>query len=138
MFRLSRNFEYALIALKHLSSQGGKKVSTVKEISSCYEISYTLMARILFILKKAGVLTSVRGTNGGYALGKGLGKLSVYDLMKVVGDPPYLSMCLDKSGEKSKCSVPVKGCNIYPAIKGLQREVYNLTRGIKLKDIMAE
>jgi len=66
MLRLSKRVEYGLMALQHLAKRGG--VSTVREISEEYHISYDLLAKILQDLKRDGLIDSYQGVRGGYAL----------------------------------------------------------------------
>jgi Rrf2 family protein len=66
MLRLSKRVEYGLMALQHLAKRGG--VSTVREISDQYDISYDLLSKILQDLKRDGVIDSYQGVRGGYAL----------------------------------------------------------------------
>jgi DNA-binding IscR family transcriptional regulator len=54
------------MALQHLAKSG--TVSTVREISTEYNIPYDLLAKIMQSLKKDGVIDSYQGVRGGYGL----------------------------------------------------------------------
>lgn len=136
MFRFSRNFEYALIALKHIASKKNKKISTAREISLQYGLSFNLMARILLILKKANIITSIQGTKGGYSLKIDLGKLSIFDLMQIIaGNSIFLTNCLANNKEtRAKCSIKPEKCNISGSVKHIQMKVDNFIKDITIKE----
>ena len=136
MFRFSRNFEYALIALKYIASKNNKKISTAREISLQYGLSFNLMARILLILKKANIITSIQGTKGGYSLETDLDKLSIFDLMQIIAeDSIFLTNCLANNEEtRAKCNVKKEKCNIYGPIKHVQMKVDNFIKDITIKE----
>ena len=137
MFKFSRNFEYALIALKHIASKKGKKISTAREISTQYSLSFNLMARIMVVLKNGNIVTSIQGTNGGYTLNKCVNKLSILDLMQIIsGQPLFLTSCLaNNEGEKKKCKTKPEKCNIFDSVKDIQKKIYNVINEISLNEV---
>lgn len=138
MFRLNRNFEYALIALKHIACKADAKISTAREISLQYGLSFNLMARILLILKNADILVSIQGTKGGYALNTDLNNLTFLDFLQIIsGQPLSLTVCLsDNKQEKKQCQIQPARCNILNSIKYIQAKIDNLAKKTTLNDII--
>ena len=69
MLKLTKKADYGLIALRHLASVPGATAST-KDIADSYHLPVPLLAKVLQKLTRAGILSSVAGTNGGYRLSR--------------------------------------------------------------------
>jgi Rrf2 family protein len=82
MLSFSRNTDYALIALAHLAGRTG--VASAREIAETYDLSVSLVMKILKRLQHKGIVTSVRGAAGGYRLGLDLHSVSLYDLIETL------------------------------------------------------
>ena len=70
MLKLTKKADYGLIALRHLAVGERSVSASAKEIAESYGIPLPLLAKILQKLARAGFLTSVHGTNGGYRLAR--------------------------------------------------------------------
>lgn len=64
-------------------SRDGKCVS-LKSISLRQGISESYLEQLISQLKRAGLVRSVRGAQGGYLLGRGAGEISVGDILRVL------------------------------------------------------
>jgi Rrf2 family protein len=84
MLCLTRQVEYALIALEHLSETNGQ-LASARSISDTHGLPPALVMKILKRLHGAGWLQSVRGWNGGYRIGIDLQQVSIRDLIDVLG-----------------------------------------------------
>lgn len=68
---LSSRVEYALLALLELASNHPKESPlTVNEITASQEIPERYLDQILAVLRRAGIVQSLRGAKGGYLLAK--------------------------------------------------------------------
>lgn len=68
---LSSRVEYALLALLELASHHPKDSPlTVNEITASGEIPERYLDQILAVLRRAGIVQSLRGAKGGYLLAK--------------------------------------------------------------------
>src|SRR5690348_9902825 len=83
MFSFSRKADYALIALGHLAGRDGQTVSA-REIAETYVLPQALIMKILKALHHAGIVSSLRGVNGGYRLALDLHQVSLYQLIDIV------------------------------------------------------
>ncbi len=57
--------------------------------------SYNYISRLLVPLRKAGHITSVKGTSGGFIINTEPDKLTLLDIVDLVDGPAYLMRCLD-------------------------------------------
>lgn len=92
MIKLSKTGSYALRSVVHIAKHGSGLV-TIWEIAQKQEISENLLRRIISQLEKAGILATTKGRNGGIQLGKSPESISVYDILKAVGEELGISEC---------------------------------------------
>lgn len=95
MVRLSKRVEYGLIAIRHIATRPLGELVTAKEIAEQYSIPYELLAKVLQKLSKVGLINSVHGVHGGYALGRGPDSIRVSDIINAIeGTKPAITECL--------------------------------------------
>ncbi|MFQ6113398.1 MAG: RrF2 family transcriptional regulator, partial [bacterium] len=82
MLRLTKKAEYGIIALKHMLNKPTGIVTSAKEISETYSIPSEIMAKILQILARKGLIESSQGAKGGYVLAKGGDTISLADIVE--------------------------------------------------------
>jgi Rrf2 family protein len=70
MLKLSKKSEYALIAVQFLASKGPDFRIAVTELAAEHDLPRDLLAKVMQQLKRSGVLSSVQGVAGGYALAR--------------------------------------------------------------------
>ena len=86
MLKLTKKADYGLIALRHLASVPGATAST-KDIADTYHLPVPLLAKVLQQLTRAGILTSVAGTNGGYKLARDPRRISALEVVRAIDGP---------------------------------------------------
>ena len=78
--------EYALRAATVLASAGPGPVKS-DEIASAEDIPLRFLHNILAALTRGGILTSLRGADGGYELGRKADAITVADVIRAVEGP---------------------------------------------------
>lgn len=66
--QLTRHTDYAFRVLIYLASQPAQTLTTIQDISSCFEISKNHVMKVVQTLVKAEFVHSVRGQSGGLRL----------------------------------------------------------------------
>ena len=82
--KLSTKGRYGLRALIDLALYGEKEAVSIQSISARQMISDSYLEQLVRKLKKAGLVTSVRGAQGGYRLAKPAGEISVGDVLRAL------------------------------------------------------
>jgi Rrf2 family iron-sulfur cluster assembly transcriptional regulator len=97
--RITTRGRYALRASLALARLGkdGSPVS-INNLSEQENISSVFLEQIFFRLKKAGIVTSVRGPGGGFYFAQSLDKLTIKAILDAAGEDLDLNNC-DKSRE---------------------------------------
>ncbi len=81
--RLTNRSEYALLALTCLGRKYGTGLTTADEISREQSIPLSFLEQILLILKRGGVLRSVKGAKGGFELAKPPSDISLAEVVRL-------------------------------------------------------
>lgn len=84
---LSKKAKYALKALLYLTKNADKGLILISDISERERIPRKFLEAILVDLKTQGLLQSTRGKNGGYALVKDPGQISVGNVIRMIDGP---------------------------------------------------
>lgn len=132
MIKLTRKFEYALIAIKYINDQGFNNAVSAKKISDRYSIPYHLLTKILQKLVRIGVLKANRGKNGGYSIDIHLNKINMADFMERFEGPIAISDCISNN----ECEILDK-CSIRMPINRINTNLRGVFSKINLNDITA-
>ena len=92
--KLSTKGRYGLKAMFELSLNHSKGPVSIKNIAAKQNIPEQYLEQIFSKLKKANLIKSVRGAQGGYLLGKDAKDISVGDILVVLEGPVSLSECV--------------------------------------------
>ena len=100
----TKECDYAIRIMRALSSGDFVNVSTIcasENLSSAMayknrHIEYNQTLEEIRKLEKAGLLKSLRGANGGYALNQPLQNISLYDVFSVIEPDILLLECMKK------------------------------------------
>jgi Rrf2 family cysteine metabolism transcriptional repressor len=85
--RLSTKGEYASRAMLELSLHYEKKPLHIRDISRAQDIPQRFLEQILLQLKRAGLLRSRKGPEGGYYLAKPPSEINVAEVIRVMDGP---------------------------------------------------
>ncbi len=111
MFRLGRQVESALLAVKALNEASGKDVP-ISDICLNYGLSKNTLSKIMQSLSAHKLIESSQGTRGGYKLMQPLNETSFFELLDALGEIKNL-----KCREGDSCSLS-ENCSISsPLIK---------------------
>jgi len=85
--KLSKKSEYALRALACLGSPDAPQMLSIQEIARREHIPKKFLEQVLLALNKAGIVQSMRGKAGGYALRSAPAALTLGDIIRAVDGP---------------------------------------------------
>ena len=83
--RVSAKVDYALRAMLELAAADG--LVKAERIASAQGIPQKFLENILLELRRSELVTSQRGVEGGYALGRPAGEITVADVIRAVEGP---------------------------------------------------
>lgn len=86
--RISAKAEYACLSIIELARPGSLGVpKRIREIAASQGIPERYLVQILLQLKAAGLVSSARGSEGGYQLARGADEITVADVIAAVDGP---------------------------------------------------
>lgn len=83
--RVSAKIDYALRAMLELAAAGG--LVKGEQLATAQAIPQKFLESILIDLRHAELVTSRRGVDGGYALGRPAGEITLADVIRAVEGP---------------------------------------------------
>jgi Rrf2 family protein len=87
--KISSQEEYGLRCLLRLAQAGPGQSLTLPEIAAGEGLSVAYAAKLLSVLRQAGLLESARGRTGGYRLAKPASEIGLGSLLLVLGEPLF-------------------------------------------------
>ena len=87
----SKKVKYGLAALFELAKNYNMGFIQIKDIASTQNIPQNYLEQLLSILKKAGLVKSKRGSQGGYKLNKPADQIKIIDIIEVLDGPLIIS-----------------------------------------------
>jgi len=101
MLRLSTKGQYGVRAMFEIAKGYPSRPTNIKEISERQEVSVAYLEQILNTLRRAGIITSVKGPGGGYLLDNEPSKVNIGTILKALEGPIAITSCLN----------PLEGCS---------------------------
>lgn len=133
--KVSAQEEYGLRCLLQLASLADGEFLTLAQIAEREGISAANAGKLLWILNKAGLVSSIRGTKGGYRLSRSPLEIRLNEIIKVLNEDVLESHCKSYAGILDQC-VHTGDCGIRPVIVGLHELVENALAGITLAQLI--
>ncbi|MEB3754172.1 Rrf2 family transcriptional regulator [Acinetobacter sp. MD2(2019)] len=91
--RLTTRGRYAVTALLDLALQPADQTITLAEIATRQTISVAYLEQLFAKLKRHGLVSSVRGANGGYHLAKSAEEITVLEIIEAVNETVDATRC---------------------------------------------
>lgn len=95
--RLTTRGRYAVTALLDLALQPVDQTITLAEIAARQSISVAYLEQLFAKLKRHGLVSSVRGANGGYRLARPAQDIAVLQIIEAVNESVDATRCDHKS-----------------------------------------
>ncbi len=106
--KITTKAHYGLMAMCILAENWGKGPVSVREIAKSQMLSDSYMEQLIAMLRKAGLVKSVRGAQGGYVLTRPPEEITTGEIFKALEGPLTLTAC---AGDSSNCSCILEsGC----------------------------
>lgn len=118
----SRQCEYALQALLYLALKPNGQMTSIKELTKRLDIPYHFLAKILQDLAHRGLLNSLKGPTGGFALAMPAQDITLFHVVEAVDGIGFTNTCV--LGFK-ECSGK-NPCAVHGTWGGIRENVYEM------------
>jgi Rrf2 family protein len=129
--KLSTKGRYGVKAMVDLAINYGEQPISIKSISERQSISEYYLEQLFSSLRRAKLIKSVRGAQGGYILNRAPEEITIYDVINVLEGPIEISDCL----EEGSCN-KIDCCATRLLWKKIKNSIDSVTSSITLKDIV--
>jgi Rrf2 family protein len=134
--KISAQEEYGLRCLLQLARADGAGESlTLAQIARLEGISVANAGKLMWILTKAGLVQSQRGTKGGYHLARPASEIHLNQVIRVLDGERADSHCKSYAGVLESC-VHTGDCGIRPVIIELHQIVDHALSEITLSQLL--
>ncbi len=120
MIKISRLADYAVVILAVFAQSEEGKLLNASYVSVQTHLPEPTVSKVLKLLAKDGVLTSVRGAAGGYKLSCPVDQIDMAHVIRAVDGPIALTACVDQSEQgcdfEGHCSVKGRWDDVNTAI----------------------
>jgi len=129
--KLSTKGRYGVKAMVDLAINFGEEPVSIKSISERQNISEYYLEQLFSTLRKAELIKSIRGAQGGYILNRAPAEISIHEVIEVLEGPIEVSNCL----EDEACN-NIDCCATRLLWKKIKDSIDSVTSSITLKDIV--
>jgi Rrf2 family iron-sulfur cluster assembly transcriptional regulator len=126
---------YAVMAMIDMVKFGKEGAPiALSEIAARQEIALSYLEQLFCKLRRAGLVTSVRGVFGGYSLGRLPHEISIADIVEAADETLRFTRC--HSNKKKGCMIDNTQCLSHHLWDALGNQMLFYLRGISLKDVL--
>ncbi len=146
--QLSTRGRYAVMALADLAARDAKTAGqnpvTLSEIATGQFLSLSYLEQLFGKLRRAGLVTSVRGPGGGYRLARAADALSIADIVNAVDEPIRVTRCeeggpgcMQAEACLGEAACAPERCRTHDLWHELGRQIHLFLAGVTLGDVVA-
>ncbi|OGT38040.1 MAG: SUF system Fe-S cluster assembly regulator [Gammaproteobacteria bacterium RIFCSPHIGHO2_12_FULL_37_14] len=130
MLRISKLTDYATLIMSHLAADP-ERLESAAVIADALHLGLPTVSKLLKLLADAGLVTSARGSDGGYRLARSPAQITLSDVIAAIDGDLALTICCE--GDKL-CSLNMT-CTIQDNWKVINHMVQDLLAQFTVKDM---
>ena len=124
--RLNQETDYALRLVYIFTCKKSDEYLSAKEIAFQHAIPFRFLLKVMIKLKKAGIIASRQGIDGGYKLAKKPRDINLKDVIEAIEGPININRCLKSSALCNAGLAPL--CKVHRTLAQVQS---NLLRDLE-------
>lgn len=133
--RLTSKGRYAVMAMADLAANGGgARAVPLQEVAQRQDISLSYLEQLFARLRRAGLVSGVRGPGGGYRLSRPAAAILASDIISAVNEPIKATRCRD--GSLKSCQGKAGRCIAHDLWDELGRQISVFLSGVTLEDVV--
>lgn len=136
MMQISTKTEYGLRCLLRLARVAEGESMSIAAIAKEEHVPKHYAQQILMRLRRAGLVKSIRGTEGGFAMAMAPASVSVGAVVRVLEGVPFEDTC-GHFNKRSDCG-HMGNCSIRPIWQMIGQRLWEALDGIHLQDLLKD
>jgi Rrf2 family protein len=133
--RITTWAEYGVICALHLAKRVAEGPVTGRDIAARERLPTDYVEQILLRLRRADLVTSVRGARGGYLLARDPAEISIRDVIHASELTTFDLHCVSHPVDEERCAASHE-CSIRPVWVMLQRRIDDVLDSVSLADLL--
>lgn len=133
--RITTWAEYGVICSLHLARRDTEGPISGRDIANRERLPADYIEQILLRLRRAGIVQSTRGANGGYQLARPSAAISVREIIAAAELGTFDLHCDTHPVDEERCSHS-SDCSIRPVWVMLQQRIDEVLDGVHLADLL--
>ena len=102
MIRMTKQTDYGFVLLTRLAA-APERVVNAPELAEETHLPLPMVSKILKLLARGGLVRSLRGVKGGYALARHPAEITAAEIVRALEGPVALTVCVD--GTPGECEI---------------------------------
>ncbi len=136
MLQVSSKTEYGMRCLRLVALEGAEKALSLSDIARREHVPKPYAQQIMHQLRRAGLVKSTRGTQGGFTLAKPSSEISVGDILRVLENNASANAC-ETFNKKNECG-HMGDCSIRPVWETVAQRLWAALDHITLNDLIKD
>lgn len=132
MNKMNRKVEYALMALKFMSSKDAGQLTSVKEICQSTGAPFDATSRVMQLMAQKKILKAEMGAQGGYQITKDLSETNFLEIIETVLSPVEVVRCASK---QEKCEF-IGHCNIQSPLQVFNNKLTDFYKTLSVAELL--
>ena len=135
--RLTSKGRYAVMAMADLALHGGgERAVPLQEVARRQEISLSYLEQLFARMRRAGLVSGVRGPGGGYRLSRAASTVMIADIIVAVNEPIKATRCED--GSPKSCIGRTGRCIAHGLWQEMGDRIHVFLSSVSLADVLEQ
>jgi FeS assembly SUF system regulator len=130
--RLTSLADYAVVMMAAAARHGGGARLSATNLAEETGVPLPTAQKLMGRLASAGLLSSARGTGGGFQLARAADSISLADIIEAVEGPIAMTVCVEES--RHDCALETN-CQVKPHINVVNGAVRGALQGVSLASL---
>jgi Rrf2 family iron-sulfur cluster assembly transcriptional regulator len=135
--RISATEEYGLRCLLALAQKGPGGQMSIPEIAQKEGLSVPYASKLLWMLRKAGLVNAERGRSGGFSIARPANDMTLHEVIAALGGPLVdPGHCKKFGGNLEEC-IHSGDCSLHDMLGGLSGMIREFLSGTTIEDLLS-
>ncbi|MFN4262123.1 MAG: Rrf2 family transcriptional regulator [Thioalkalivibrionaceae bacterium] len=130
--KLTTKGRYAVTAMLDVALHADDAAVTLSDIAERQKLSVSYLEQLFGKLRRAGLVSSVRGPGGGYRLARSQSDIRLADIIVAVDEPTDVTQCKGRENCRGESR-----CLTHDLWNDLSQRLYDYLNGQSLQDLVA-
>ena len=130
---LTTKSRYAVMAMIEVAANNNGSPMKLADISTNQKVPLNYLEQIFIKLKKANLVTAIKGPGGGYKLVASSSKITIEAIIDAVDENLKMTRC----SKDKNCRTNGVNCQTHDLWKGLSKQIRSYFASISIDDVIA-